>query len=87
MHYYIHLLFKKKKIIQLFQSTGVSVTTKECPVFQTVVRFQEYSSGFHNFNNRVFLTLPLCELLLSSLAVRQPEILCVIQFPVYINTN
>uniref|UniRef100_A0AAV2JM92 Uncharacterized protein n=1 Tax=Knipowitschia caucasica TaxID=637954 RepID=A0AAV2JM92_KNICA len=32
------------------------------------VRFQEYTSGFHNFNDRVLLTLPLCHLLLSALA-------------------
>ncbi|XP_030581204.1 uncharacterized protein LOC115777435 [Archocentrus centrarchus] len=46
---------------------GVSVAVKECPSCANTVRFQEYSSGFHNFNNRVFLTLPLCQLLLSGL--------------------
>ncbi|KAL7369719.1 hypothetical protein ABVT39_006702 [Epinephelus coioides] len=49
---------------------GVSVVVKECPVCASVVRFQEYSSGFHNFNIRVILTLPLCELLLSGLALQ-----------------
>ncbi|XP_055024533.2 uncharacterized protein [Misgurnus anguillicaudatus] len=47
---------------------GVSVAIKECPTCNGIVRFQEYSSGFHNFNNRVPLTLPLCQLLLSGLA-------------------
>ncbi|XP_036943300.1 uncharacterized protein LOC119013056 [Acanthopagrus latus] len=47
---------------------GVSVAVKQCPACTNVVRFQEYTSGFHNFNNRVLLTLPLCELLLSGLA-------------------
>ncbi|XP_077936579.1 uncharacterized protein LOC144383347 [Gasterosteus aculeatus] len=47
---------------------GVSVAEKHCPTCANVVRFQDYSSGFHNFNNRVILTLPLCELLLSGLS-------------------
>ncbi|CAL8293329.1 unnamed protein product [Arctogadus glacialis] len=47
---------------------GISVAIKQCPVCQNHVRFQEYKSGFHHFNDRVFLTLPLCELLLSALA-------------------
>ncbi|KAK7885891.1 hypothetical protein WMY93_025512 [Mugilogobius chulae] len=47
---------------------GSSVAVKKCPACQNVIRFQEYESGFHNFNNKVFLTMPLCELLLSGLA-------------------
>ncbi|KAK0156411.1 hypothetical protein N1851_000281 [Merluccius polli] len=47
---------------------GVSVAVKDCPTCGNVLRFQEYHSGFHNFNNRALLTLPLCELLLSGLA-------------------
>uniref|UniRef100_A0AAQ4PPL1 C2H2-type domain-containing protein n=1 Tax=Gasterosteus aculeatus aculeatus TaxID=481459 RepID=A0AAQ4PPL1_GASAC len=47
---------------------GVSVAVSKCPVCGNHVRFQDYASGFHNFNNRVFLTLPLCALLLSALA-------------------
>ncbi|CAL9687201.1 unnamed protein product [Knipowitschia caucasica] len=41
---------------------------KTCPAGHLQVRFQEYTSGFHNFNDRVLLTLPLCHLLLSALA-------------------
>ena len=33
------------------------------------VRFQDYQSGFHNYNDRLFLTIPLCEYLLAGLAV------------------
>ncbi|XP_033970117.1 uncharacterized protein LOC117469770 [Trematomus bernacchii] len=47
---------------------GVSVAVKQCPTCANLVRFQDFSTGFHNFNNRVILTLPLCELLLSGLA-------------------
>ncbi|KAI4796434.1 hypothetical protein KUCAC02_026986 [Chaenocephalus aceratus] len=47
---------------------GVSVAVKQCPTCANLVRFQDVSTGFHNFNNRVILTLPLCELLLSGLA-------------------
>ncbi|XP_067307544.1 uncharacterized protein [Pseudorasbora parva] len=47
---------------------GISVAVKRCPTCANIVRFQEYSSGFHNFNNRVLITIPLCELLLSGLA-------------------
>uniref|UniRef100_A0A096MFA4 HMG domain-containing protein n=1 Tax=Poecilia formosa TaxID=48698 RepID=A0A096MFA4_POEFO len=47
---------------------GISVAEKEYPVCGNIVRFQDYTSGFHNFNNNVLLTLPLCELLLSGLA-------------------
>lgn len=52
-----------------FSLLGISVSVKECPVCKCHVRFQEYDSGFHNFDNHVFLTLPLCEMLLSGLAV------------------
>ncbi|XP_047248739.1 uncharacterized protein si:ch211-10d23.5 [Girardinichthys multiradiatus] len=45
---------------------GISVAEKQCPTCGNVVRFQEYASGFHKFNNNVFLTLPLCELLQSA---------------------
>ncbi|XP_067227090.1 uncharacterized protein [Chanodichthys erythropterus] len=47
---------------------GVAVYIKECPVCGTQVRFQEYNSGFHNFNNKVFLTIPLCSLLTTGLS-------------------
>ncbi|XP_056298965.1 uncharacterized protein LOC130211941 [Pseudoliparis swirei] len=47
---------------------GVSVGIKKCPVCTNLVRFQDYTAGFHNFNDRVLLTLPLCALLLSGLA-------------------
>ena len=62
----------------MFSLSGVSVAIKDCPTRGNVVRFQEHHSGFHNFNNRVFLTLPLCELLLSGLAVRHQQMLCMI---------
>lgn len=48
---------------------GVSVAIKKRPVCGNHVCFQDYTSGFHNSNNRVLLTLPLCALLLSALAV------------------
>lgn len=33
---------------------GISVAVKECSVWGNFVRFQEYVSGFHNFNNHMF---------------------------------
>nr|XP_023671165.1 HMG domain-containing protein 3-like [Paramormyrops kingsleyae] len=30
------------------------------------VRFQEYKSGFHNFNNKVLLSIPLCSMLTTA---------------------
>lgn len=33
------------------------------PSLQKLVSFQDYNSGFHNYNNRVFLSIPLCFLL------------------------
>ncbi|CAK6961772.1 uncharacterized protein LOC119013056 [Scomber scombrus] len=49
---------------------GINYVQKAC---SNGVRFQEYTSGFPNFNNRVLLTLPLCELLLSGLAMPLPS--------------
>ncbi|XP_076841396.1 uncharacterized protein LOC143485752 [Brachyhypopomus gauderio] len=46
----------------------VPVYIRECPVCRCPVRFQEYWSGFHNYNNKVFLTIPLCSLLTSGLS-------------------
>ncbi|XP_062371647.1 uncharacterized protein LOC134059102 [Sardina pilchardus] len=45
----------------------ISVYVKKCPVCHLTVRFQEYTSGFHNYDNRVFLTIPLCSLLTAAL--------------------
>nr|XP_055024083.1 uncharacterized protein LOC129414162 [Misgurnus anguillicaudatus] len=42
---------------------GIHVYIKKCPVCGNTVRFQEYKSGFHNFNDKVFVTIPLCSLL------------------------
>ncbi|KAL1277206.1 hypothetical protein QQF64_023879 [Cirrhinus molitorella] len=47
---------------------GVPVYVKKCLVCRRLVRFQEYQSGFHNYDNRTFLTIPLCSLLTSGLA-------------------
>ncbi|XP_073685728.1 uncharacterized protein [Garra rufa] len=46
----------------------VPVYVKNCLVCRRPVRFQEYQSGFHNYDNRTFLTIPLCTLLTSGLA-------------------
>ncbi|XP_073672001.1 uncharacterized protein [Paramisgurnus dabryanus] len=46
----------------------VPVYVKNCLVCKRPVRFQEYQSGFHNYDNRTFLTIPLCSLLTSGLA-------------------
>ncbi|KAG1930138.1 hypothetical protein F2P79_022560 [Pimephales promelas] len=51
-----------------YPDLSVAVYIKECPVCGTPVRFQEYDSGFHNFNNKVFLTIPLCSLLTTGLS-------------------
>ncbi|KAI9523088.1 hypothetical protein NQZ68_031177 [Dissostichus eleginoides] len=47
--------------------TPPDLNSQEIVTTQATV-FQDFSTGFHNFNNRVILTLPLCELLLSGLA-------------------
>ncbi|KAG9274472.1 hypothetical protein AMEX_G11395 [Astyanax mexicanus] len=46
---------------------GVTVAVKHCPVCQGQVRFQEYSLGYHNFNNRVLLSIPLCSMLTTAI--------------------
>ncbi|KAF4101584.1 hypothetical protein G5714_018016 [Onychostoma macrolepis] len=38
---------------------GVPVYVRNCLVCRRLVRFQEYQSGFHNYDNRTFLTIPL----------------------------
>ncbi|ROL42300.1 hypothetical protein DPX16_8179 [Anabarilius grahami] len=50
------------------QNKGISVYGKECPVCRNIVRFQEYNSGFHNYNNGVFLSIPLCSFLTTGLS-------------------
>lgn len=57
----IHTFFASNK--------GVTVCVKNCLVCKTPVRFQEYTAGFHNFNNRVFLTTRLCAMMTSALKV------------------
>ncbi|KAI4874700.1 hypothetical protein NFI96_001267 [Prochilodus magdalenae] len=47
---------------------GIPVYAKKCPVCRMLVRFQEYLSGFHNFNDKVILTVPLCSLLTTGLS-------------------
>lgn len=49
--------------------TGIKVMVKTCLRCHTQVRFQEYSSGFHNFNNKVFLSIPLCSMLSTAIKV------------------
>ncbi|KAG9283629.1 HMG domain-containing protein 3-like [Astyanax mexicanus] len=46
----------------------ITVYAKECPVCRVLVRFQEYQSGFHNFNDKVLLSVPLCSLLTTGLS-------------------
>ncbi|KAF0022227.1 hypothetical protein F2P81_025528 [Scophthalmus maximus] len=46
---------------------GVHVYIKTCPVCKTPVRFQNYLTGFHNFNNCLFLSLQLCSFITNLL--------------------
>ncbi|CAM4570963.1 unnamed protein product [Leuciscus chuanchicus] len=73
------LITRQATVYGIFkQYKGVSVYAKECPVCRNLVRFQEYKSGFHNYNNRVFLSIPLCSFLTAGISVinlmRRPDI-------------
>ncbi|XP_050987564.1 uncharacterized protein LOC127178630, partial [Labeo rohita] len=48
--------------------SGITVYGKECPVCRILVCFQDYNSGFHNYNNRIFLSIPLCSFLTTGLS-------------------
>lgn len=71
-HLYELCIYKKgnanKWVLMCFH-VGISVYVKECPVCRNIVRFQEYNAGFHNYNNRVFLSIPLCSFLTTGLSV------------------
>ncbi|KAL2082488.1 hypothetical protein ACEWY4_022306 [Coilia grayii] len=45
---------------------GVTVAVRTCPICGKQVRFQEYQTGFHNFNNKILLSIPLCSMLTSA---------------------
>ncbi|XP_016300957.1 uncharacterized protein LOC107657414 [Sinocyclocheilus anshuiensis] len=63
------LITRQATVYGIFkQFKGVSVFAKECPVCRNLVRFQEYESGFHNYNNRIFLSIPLCSLLTAGVS-------------------
>nr|XP_039253461.1 uncharacterized protein LOC120330648 isoform X3 [Styela clava] len=47
--------------------TGVEVLLKRCTACNLNVRFQEYKSGYHNFNNTTLLSLKLCVHILNSI--------------------
>ncbi|XP_078486473.1 uncharacterized protein LOC144744956 [Ciona intestinalis] len=46
-------------------SFNVRVCGKECSQCGLRVRFQEFESGIHNFNDRIMVTIKLCHLLLK----------------------
>ncbi|KAF4116706.1 hypothetical protein G5714_004195 [Onychostoma macrolepis] len=63
------LITRQATVYGIFkQFKGVSVYAKECPVCRNLVRFQEYESGFHNYNNRIFLSIPLCSFLTAGVS-------------------
>ncbi|XP_078495780.1 uncharacterized protein LOC144751268 [Ciona intestinalis] len=46
---------------------GIQVVMKQCTSCKFIVRYQNYRSGFHNFNNKVMLSLRLCIHLLKGI--------------------
>ncbi|XP_041947212.1 uncharacterized protein LOC121708549 isoform X1 [Alosa sapidissima] len=46
---------------------AISVYVKVCRICSHPVRFQDYRSGFHNFNSKTIVTIPLCSLLTAGL--------------------
>ncbi|XP_066500407.1 uncharacterized protein [Hoplias malabaricus] len=46
---------------------GVTVCVKKCLICRTPVRFQDFTTGFHNFNNRILLTIRFCSMMTSAL--------------------
>lgn len=47
---------------------------KYSQICKTPVRFLEYTSGFHNFNNSIILTTRLCAMMTSALKVRKSNL-------------
>lgn len=45
-----------KYFFALSPNKGVTVCVKNCQICKTLVRFQEYTAGFHNFSNSIILT-------------------------------
>ncbi|XP_078481881.1 uncharacterized protein LOC144742691 [Ciona intestinalis] len=46
---------------------GIQVVMKQCTSCKFIVRYQNYRSGFHNFNNKLMLSLRLCIHLLKGI--------------------
>ncbi|XP_066526748.1 uncharacterized protein [Hoplias malabaricus] len=49
---------------------GVTVCVKKCLICRTPVRFQDFTTGFHNLNitdNRILLTIRFCSMMTSAL--------------------
>ena len=46
---------------------NLSVYTKKCPCCNFEYRYQEWKDGFHNFNNHLFLSLKLFDLIIRGL--------------------
>ncbi|XP_077971751.1 uncharacterized protein LOC144425868, partial [Styela clava] len=62
------MIFERKKatVYSLGQKwNGITIMNKKCVSCGLIVRFQEYQSGFHNFNNRTILSLKLCVYLMK----------------------
>jgi len=49
--------------------SGIKVLIKQCSKCNFPVRFQNFKSGFHNYNNNIVLSLKLCQYLTRGVEV------------------
>ena len=47
----------------------MSLQSKKCTKCVVAIRFQDYNSGYHNFDNGILLTLKLCDSIKSGIRV------------------
>ena len=55
IQFFLKLLYLLRFVVH------VELVQMKCTACRLEVRFQDYESGIHNFNNEVLLTLNLCE--------------------------